>query len=268
VNQMNTGDNVSGIRWLRNIWDGKIAKTMNDQKMAGLADLMAPRKIDIELIRLGGAEDGGYLVPDDLEGITACFSPGVADKADFEEEMLTRDIVCFLADASVEAPPISDDRITFDPLFIGPRTKQGFLSLDDWVNRYRPGCKDMILQMDIEGAEYEVLDAVSPAILGQFRVLVIEFHRVHLALLSDGNARLSRVFEKLHEQFIPVHAHPNNARPPLNYGKYSVPRALEITFIAKDRASALGKVTTFPHILDTPNVARNADFALPEWIYR
>ena len=38
------------------------------------------RVYQTELVRLGGNNDGGYLLPNDLEGITACFSPGVDNK--------------------------------------------------------------------------------------------------------------------------------------------------------------------------------------------
>ena len=58
------------------------------------------------LIRLGGETDGGYLVPDDFEGIHTCFSPGVAEVANFETEMAARGIRCFMADYSVNAPPV------------------------------------------------------------------------------------------------------------------------------------------------------------------
>ena len=37
----------------------------------------------LPMIRLGGDGDGGYVVPDDLDGLAACFSPGVSDVADF-----------------------------------------------------------------------------------------------------------------------------------------------------------------------------------------
>jgi hypothetical protein len=30
-----------------------------------------------ELIRIGGDADGGYLVPNDLEDLSGCFSPGL-----------------------------------------------------------------------------------------------------------------------------------------------------------------------------------------------
>ena len=39
--------------------------------------LLKPKASKTPLIRIGGDGDGSYLVPDDLEGITACFSPGV-----------------------------------------------------------------------------------------------------------------------------------------------------------------------------------------------
>ena len=37
-----------------------------------------------ELIRMGPDGDGGYLLPDDLEGIEFCFSPGVSTESGFE----------------------------------------------------------------------------------------------------------------------------------------------------------------------------------------
>ena len=55
---------------------------MNELKE--LIKALRPVKTKFDLIRIGGANDGGYLIPDDLEGIAACFSPGVADTASFE----------------------------------------------------------------------------------------------------------------------------------------------------------------------------------------
>ena len=40
-------------------------------------DLMIPTGCSKSLIRVGSKADGGYLVPNHLEGIDACFSPGV-----------------------------------------------------------------------------------------------------------------------------------------------------------------------------------------------
>ena len=48
------------------------------------------KKINVyqtELVRLGNKNDGGYLVPNDLKDITACFSPGVDTTIQFEKDL-------------------------------------------------------------------------------------------------------------------------------------------------------------------------------------
>ena len=62
-------------------------------------------------IRLGPTGDGGYVTPDDLEGIVGCFSPGVSDQAGFELALADKGIRCFLADASVEQAPVNHTNI-------------------------------------------------------------------------------------------------------------------------------------------------------------
>lgn len=46
--------------------------------------MMKPVPCPYRLIRIGGHEDGAYLVPDDLANVRACFSPGVSNHKDFE----------------------------------------------------------------------------------------------------------------------------------------------------------------------------------------
>lgn len=90
--------------------------------LRGLISMFHPQDVGIGLIRLGGEGDGGYLVPDDLDGIAACFSPGVSDVADFETSLI-RDygIPCYLADASVDGPPPGTPGLDFEKKFLGDR---------------------------------------------------------------------------------------------------------------------------------------------------
>ena len=61
---------------------------MIDTKRIGdLVKRLRPVTTEHELIRIGADADGGYLVPNDLSGLTACFSPGVDDIASFEQHM-------------------------------------------------------------------------------------------------------------------------------------------------------------------------------------
>ena len=82
-----------------------------------IADYKGPNKFDREPlifcelrceseIRIGSENDGGYLIPDDLYDIGACYSPGVDVNVSFEKELLiSKNINSHLADFSVNAPP-------------------------------------------------------------------------------------------------------------------------------------------------------------------
>ena len=49
-----------------------------------ICEFLKPSASPYKLLRIGGAEDGAYLVPNDLSGVGACFSPGVNNFKNFE----------------------------------------------------------------------------------------------------------------------------------------------------------------------------------------
>jgi hypothetical protein len=64
-------------------------------------EFLRPKATSLKLIRVGGRIDGGYLLPDDLGGVRHCFSPGVENRKDFEDEILTKhNIYSHMADFS------------------------------------------------------------------------------------------------------------------------------------------------------------------------
>src|SRR5450432_1911947 len=116
-----------------------ISRTTTDQAL--LKKLVAkfkPIDCGIQLIRLGGNNDGGYLIPDDLEGIKYSFSPGVSNIANFEHECLQRGIVSFLADYSVETPPLELTGCHFLKKFVGSYNNDQFITLEKWVGESLP----------------------------------------------------------------------------------------------------------------------------------
>src|SRR5580692_6161639 len=82
-----------------------VGRCADQGRVRRLIGRLRPVLTDKKLIRVGGDEDGGYLVPDDIDGIVACFSPGVGPVAAFEGALASRGINCYLADGSVAAPP-------------------------------------------------------------------------------------------------------------------------------------------------------------------
>lgn len=218
------------------------------------------------LIRVGSDGDGGYLLPDDLDGIVACFSPGVSVWAPFEADLIARGIPCFMADASVDASPIAG--ASFIKKYIGVVNDETTIRLDDWVAEKASSEGDLLLQMDIEGAEWPVLLNVSDDVLRRFRVIVIELHDLERLLDKHALEIIRGVFARLLRDFHVVHSHPNNYGQIVRKRDLVIPRVLEMTLLRKDRAAPTGFATAFPHPLDRTNAPRQRDVALPAAWYR
>jgi hypothetical protein len=220
-----------------------------------------------KLIRIGGVEDGGYLIPDDLRGIAVCFSPGVATRSDFELAMANRGITSYMADYSVEGPPFGNKFFHFEKKFIGPTESLTHTTLENWINRNAPGKSDFILQMDIEDSEYDVLASTPRETLQKFRIMTIEFHRFRKLFSVKELKRVTDIFSKLLLDFEIVHIHPNNNSRVIKYRGLTIPLVMEFTFLRKDRISSKYPTTSFPHALDRANLNEHADTILPKCWY-
>ena len=166
-----------------------------------------------DLIRLGPKGDGGYLVPDDLAGIEACFSPGIGMISGFEDDCAKQGMKVFMADGSVNELPSSHRLFDFTKKHLGITTNSDFITLDDWVTQSLPDSQnDLLLQMDIEGAEYDVLANTSDQLLSRFRIIAIEFHGLGNLWRKPFLERVLPVFNKILQTHSCVHAHPNNCR--------------------------------------------------------
>jgi hypothetical protein len=227
--------------------------------LEGLIGRLHPVDTDIPLRRLGPAGDGGYLVPDDLDGIVACFSPGVSTVSGFEQDCAELGMQVFMADASVEGPAMEHQRFSFAKRFVGAFTDGDFISLEDWVAESGVDAdSDLLLQMDIEGFEYETLLGMPARLLNRFRVLVIECHRLDQLWNRYYFQFVSRAFEKLLTSHHCVHIHPNNAGPVHRHAGIKIPVLAEFTFMRKDRACSTRPATRFPHPLDSDNLAQDS----------
>ena len=236
-----------------------------------LGDLLRslhPVNCTVGLIRVGPDGDGGYLVPDDIEGIRYAFSPGVSDESGFETDLADRGMQLFLADKSVDAPAEKHANFSFDKKFVGCLSDESFMTLDGWKNRYIADYRgDLLLQMDIEGFEYETLMAASAELMSQFRIMLIEVHFLEQLLSRPWFDLVSRFFRKLLATHSVVHIHPNNCCGSVKTMGLELPRIMEFTFYRNDRITKREYATQFPHPLDAENTAK-APLVLPRCWYR
>jgi hypothetical protein len=208
------------------------------------------------------------LIPDDLDGIEYCFSPGVNTVSDFENELADRGIRSFLADYSVDGPAIPRAEFCFDKKFLGASDHGNYMTLESWKDKYlKEYSGDLILQMDIEGWEYEVIFSAPDSLLDQFRIMAIEFHYLDRLFDPVTFLLMSSCFEKILHHFYVAHIHPNNIGPSFKAGAVEVPRVLEFTFINKRRVNSPKPQLTFPHKLDVGNTGQPA-VKLPDCWYK
>lgn len=222
----------------------------------------------VDLIRVGGEGDGGYLVPNCFESIKYCFSPGVDYTASFEGQ-LSREygIKSFMADASVSDSPVDDKNFSFLKKYLGSKKRDDYISLSDWVSECIGNEEaEMILQMDIEGGEYDVIATESASSLARFSLLVIEFHGLQNLFDRYFLQATSAVFEKIYDNFVVCHAHPNNCSGIAVCDGIEVPRVLEVSFIRKDLLDRfiIDAPVTLPHPLDGKNTSSMPEITMPE----
>lgn len=227
-----------------------------------------PVKSQFPMTRLGPNGDGGYILPNDLEGITACYSPGVSFVSDFENDCAKRGMQVFLADRSVDGPAVQNDAFHFTKKYIGAFDTDEFMTLDTWVEQTAPDPKsDLLLQIDIEGFEYEVFLNMTEKLQRRFRTIVVEFHMMDQLWNAPFNRIITRTFDKLLQTHACVHIHPNNCCGSVEKDGLVIPRVMEFTFHRLDRVLPGEYQTKFPTELDFDNTT-NATLPLPKMWYK
>jgi len=199
--------------------------------------MLRPRKISESLVKIGGKGDGVYMIPENLDGVVKCLSPGVGDTNGFELDLYDRYKICSdLIDFSVQGLPVPHHALSFEKKYLGMKSEGCYIGINDWVEIENPGTQDdLILQMDIEGAEYEVITGMSERVAERFRVIAMEFHDLELLCDRYGIKLLKATFEKLNLTHTPVYLKANNETPAYEFNGVVIPKNIEVTFMRKKR---------------------------------
>jgi len=221
-----------------------------------------------ELIRVGANNDGGYLLPDILNENFYCFSAGVGNISKFEKQLSENyNIKSFMIDASIDSLPENDKNFFFIKKFLGSKTYGKYICLEDWVSQsIKNDQNHKILQMDIEGSEYEVLTFESAESLSQFSLMIIEFHGLQNLSSRNFLRMISANFQKIFCNFSICHVHPNNVSGLYDIKNIKIPSCIEVTFIKNDLLSDIKKVKNInlPHLLDQKTSEQKKDIRMPE----
>jgi hypothetical protein len=213
-----------------------------------------------EFTRLGSAHDGGYVMLDPgLGGIA--YSLGIDANVDWDLGMAARGFEIFQYDGSIAGPPVNHERFHFEKLFIcgKPAPPPGYTTLSSLLARNGHTAKNsLILKMDIEGSEWEVLEALSRAELLQFRQILLELH-----LRAENIMRLpqfSRILRRLNSTHQPVHVHLNNNNREVDYNGERFWYVYEVSYARKADFIFAPNRESCPAELDAPCNPARLDF--------
>jgi len=242
--------------------------SVSKNNISSLIELMKVRDLGHNLIRIGSDNDGGYLLPDILDEIEHCFSPGVGKIYEFEKEIGKKKINLFLADGTVDQKNIKIDKFDFINKNLSSKNDQNEITLQSWIeDKSVNNNKNLLLQMDIEGSEYEVISSTPTEYLELFKIMIIEFHFVEkIYNRLSYNIFLSSI-KKILKSFEVSHIHPNNCQGYYNVCGEKFPTAIEITFLRKDLCLKNEKIKKLPHKLDQKNIKELSEVYMSEKWY-
>ena len=223
-----------------------------------------------QLLRIGSNSDSGYLVPNDFEGISHCFSAGCDKNWTFELDLQKRfGIHSHIIDSEDKRPKDLAPEHTYTPKWLGSNTFKNAITLQDWISaNSSDGDGDYILQMDIEGSEWLTLLKLNNKFFSKFRILIIEFHGTRqLVNRKHFEETFRPIINQLIKYFDPVHIHGNNCCGLFTFEKFSFPEVFEVTFHRKDRSKQYNGFATLPNGLDFKNVPEKDDLVVA-WPWR
>lgn len=235
------------------------------------ASLFSPEKVSgFEKIRVGSETDGGYVMLNDFSNIDLALSFGVDINADWDVEVAERGVKVQQFDHSVPQSPVDHSQITFFKQMITPNGEEpDSNSIPRILNA--AGIKrdaSVILKIDIESAEWDVLDACPSPALKRFSQILIEMHDFDRATDPYWLMRATRVMKKLSELFGVYHVHANNWSPMAAIGNVYFPATLEISMAARARYEFQPCDELFPTRLDAPNNPLRPDLYLGAFQFR
>ncbi|MBR0168786.1 MAG: FkbM family methyltransferase [Synergistaceae bacterium] len=208
-----------------------------------------------DLIRIGRDYDGGYIMLDDFEPGGIAYSFGISGDVSWDKDMASRGYDVFMYDHTIDGLPEENTRFHWSKLGIadGVTHDDRLKTLEELISRNgHEGKRDMILKMDVEGAEWGFLESVKPETLSQFSQMTFELH--NMIKLAD-HERVLNILRKINETHQLVHLHANNVSSYVTIGGRNFAALFEVSYVLRDKYKFSSEYDVkLPLKIDMPNI--------------
>ena len=235
-----------------------------DQRLLEFARLIRPWTDEgLELVRVGGESDGGYVMANDFD-VAGAISIGIGSDVSWDVDLANRGIHVAMFDPTIRKPANPVPHARFHKLGLGPKELgRSYRSLAQIVDIAGwPVDSDLILKIDIEGDEWQSLVECQPVLLSRFRQVVVEFHDLRRLKGIGSGAVMLAALHRLNETHRVIHVHANNYANLVRLGNYWFVDALEISFMRHDMFKRASRATVVRSTLDRRCDPRAAEISL------
>ncbi len=260
-------DAIKGTRFLT---DGEKRSLMCNwphdvqQRALTIARMLRPFGVtNARKVRVGGDEDGGYVMLDDFRGVETAFSLGVGPNVDWDHAIAERGIEVHQFDHTVDGPPRPHEKFRFHKRKITPAKtddSDDLVSMLDHAITHRPASS--LLKIDIENAEWEVFARTNQDVFNKFSQILCEFHAFEYFHEDWHYESALQGIHNLKRQFEVVHIHANNSSGVVFINDAPLPFVLEVTLANRSRYDTRPSQETYPTEFDRPNDGRKPDYDL------
>lgn len=175
--------------------------------------------------RFGKDNDGGYILVDDLSANDFLISMGIANDVSFEQDLSSIVHGAHMYDFSIPHLPFPVPNSEFFMEKVGSNSEHIF-------SKVSPD-NDIILKVDIEGAEWELFANLSRSNLLRCRQIIMEIHWSIVSPYINAPNMPVEVLEKLSDTHQLVAVHPNNYGSIVLVDGIPVPQVIELTWIRR-----------------------------------
>jgi len=217
------------------------------RKICSLLKIKEPNGLNY--VRCGREYDGGYVMIDYFPKDSVAYSLGIGDDISWDMSMAERDIPVYMYDHTIKGIKQKHKNLIFHKIGLGRRNERNISTLENLINlNGHSKSNNLILKMDIEGFEYDVIDATPIEVLQQFSQIVIEFHD----LLFPENIEILPCLEKLNTLFQVVHIHGQQMLPRARVDDKVLTNYVEVSYLRRTDHEFLDSTHKLPLDIDRP----------------
>ncbi|MBQ3346494.1 MAG: FkbM family methyltransferase [Synergistaceae bacterium] len=202
---------------------------------------------------------------DDLPGGIA-YSFGIAQNVSWDRDMASRGYDVFMYDHTISRLPESNPRFHWSRLGLSDGSSQDdrLRTLEELItaNGHKDR-RDMILKIDVEGAEWGFLETVRPETLAKFSQITFELHGMINPAQPSKTLNALRKLNATHQL---IHLHPNNNASCITVGGKIFCNTLEASYVLRENHSFVQDYdVSLPLEVDMPDAKPLPDIELGQW---